>query len=537
MIRMMRLRTALTLGLVLIGTGISAFAAPPTVVVSVKSVDELLDHAELIGSSVGSEGLKDTAEQFINSLTGGAGLTAFDREKPFGFYWSVPESAPNDVGKPVVFLPVSDVEELKKLISMFVPDFKDDDGQWSMTVQGQNVVAKMVHDYCFFSESAEGLTDLLNPEAIVNSDYDIAIDLNLASIPKDLKSTFLEAAETEGRKNMENDPEPKNEAEAAGRKMGFEWFLGVLKAVTNDGDRLTIGIKVDDETRLGSFDFDLTGVSNSTLAKSFAVYSKTTPAFASVATDSAPFRMTLSHPTTSLIEPFDELLAAARKATEAEIDKDEKLQESADKNAAKDVANRLYNIVQATVKSGSMHSIVVLEAGDNDTVRILGGTKIPKGDDAGKLLDDIVKLAKQSPDFAKVKVDVAKHAGARIHSIEGEFDDKEAALFGDSPGHLAIRSDSLWLSFGGGNLDALKAALDLSGKKVSKSTAPISIYTKPATLVTLMEQEDEALVQRAEIIAGEPGDLLNFEVVPTEKGGIKLHIEFGIDLFKLGIGK
>ena len=380
------------------------------------------------------------------------------------------------------------------------------------------------------------LTALAAPKKIANSRYDIAIDLSIAGIPAQAKATFLAMTEKQGREGLENGPAPKNAAEAKGQELGFEWMLATLTTMTNDGDRVTLGIDVNRETRLASVDLGLSGQPNTGLAKAMAAYGKTIPAFAAAASDSAPFRLVMSHPTTGMLENLDELFTALRESADAEIDKDEKLEDDSDRKAAKDVANRLFNIAQATIKSGSLHSVIVLEEGDDDTIRIIGGTKVAKGDDAGKLLDDILKLSTESPDLAKVKPDVAKHAGARIHEITPDLDDKQTAMFGETGGHLAMRADSLWFSLGGGNLDALKKALESSVKPLSKPGAPISLRVKPATLVTLMEEDDEELIERANALAGEPGDVLNVEIVPTPSGA-KLHIEFGIDLIKLGNNK
>jgi len=237
------------------------------------------------------------------------------------------------------------------------------------------------------------------------------------------------------------------------------------------------------------------------------------------------------------MQQLEDVIDAMREYVNGEIDHDEKLKDDADREAAKDIAKRLFDIGQATVKSGSSHSMLVLEEGDEETVRIIGGTKIAKGDDAGKLFDDIMKLSEKNPEVASVKKDVAKHAGARIHAITPTLNEESTNLFGDSDGHMAVRADSLWFSLGGGNLDALKNALELSGKAPAKSgskpIAPISVKVKPATLVTLMEEDDEQLIERANSLAGEDGDYLNAEIAPIASGA-KLAIEFGLDLFKLG---
>ena len=530
--RVLRWQAVCLFGLLSLWMVPSVQAQQPTVVLSLKSVDELLDDADFIGEAVGQEGARETAEQFIGAFTGGQGLAGVDQEKPLGLYWSV--TAAGEQEMPVVFLPISDEDAFKGLVKMLAPDLKDTDGQWSMTVNGQKLFAKIANGYCFVSPSPATLAKPADPKKIVNGKYDIALDVSIASIPTELKEVFLQQTEQQGRAGLESGPEPASEAEKKGQELGFDWTLAALAAVVNDGDRMTLGFDVNSESRLAAVDFALSGKSGTALAKAMTAYGKTTPTFAAVAAEDAPFRLVMSYPTTGMLEKLDDLFTTMREAADAEIDKDEKLKDDSDKQAAKDVAKRLFDIGQATLKSGSLHSVVILDEGDDDTVLIVAGTKVAKGDDAGKLFDDILKLAKESPESGKVKADVAKHAGARIHAITPDLKEEQSAMFGEGPGHMAVRTDSLWFSMGGGNMDALKKALDLSGKTAAKPGSPISLRVKPATLVTLFESDDEGLIERAEAIAGKPGDVLNVEIVPTP-GGAKLHIEFGVDLFKLGI--
>jgi hypothetical protein len=528
----MRWQVACLIGMLSLWMVTSVQAQQPTVVLSLKSVDELLDDADFIGETIGQEGARETAEQFINVATRGQGLAGIDLKKSLGLYWNVDAAGQTEM--PVAFLPISDEDAFKGLVKTLAPDLKETDGQWRLTVNGQRLFAQIANGYCFVSNSADVLAKPADPKKIVNSKYDIALDVNIAGIPQHLKDAFLQQTEQQGRASLENSPDPKSDAEKKGQELGFEWSLAALKAFTNDGNLMTLGFDVNSETRLVSSDFGLTGKLNTVLAKAMTAYGKMSPAFAAVAANSAPFRLVISHPTTGVLEKLDEMFDAVRESINEEIDRDAKLKSDAEKQSVKNIAKRFCDIIQATAKSGSMHSVVILEEGDDETVRVVGGTKVAKGDDAGKLLDDIVKLSKENKDVAQVKVDVAKHAGARIHAITGDLDEKTSELFGEGPCHLAVRADSLWFSLGGGNLDALKKALDLSGKTAAKPGPPISLRVKPAMLVTLFESDDEGLIERAEALAGKPADVLNIEIVPTP-GGAKLHIEFGVDLFKLAI--
>jgi hypothetical protein len=505
-----------------------AAAQHPTVVLSIRGIDSVLDDAEFIGAETGRDGTREHAEQLIGAFTGGKGLAGIDTTKPLGVYWNA--SARGALEMPVAFIPVSDADDLQELLTELTPDFKDSKGQWSMTVNGMKLFARVSGDYCFISNLPLAVPKLLDPGKFVNTKYDIALDVSIASIPEEFKETFLTQAEANGRQSMENSPEPDSEAERVGREIGFNATLAVLKSLVNDGDTLTLGVDVDEESRLGSMDFGITGKLNSPLAKALTSYGKTVPAFASLGSETSPFRMVVSYPTGGFIEQLNTAFKAARTTTNQQIEDDSRISDS-DRGTVKRIANRLFDIAQATATSGSMHSGLVLEAGTEGKARVIGGARVAKGDEAEKLLDEVFKLAKDNPEMAKVKIDAAKHAGARIHAVSQDPGADTEKQFGDEPAHFAIRPDSLWMSIGGDNLNALKKALD--AKPPTRATvAPISIRVKPAALIMLMEKDNEGLIERAEGVVGKPGDRMNLEIAPLPNGA-KLRIEMGVDLLQL----
>lgn len=503
-------------------------AQQPTVVFSIRGIEPLLDDAEFLGGEVGQDGVKDSAQQIAAAATAGKGLAGIDQKKPLGIYWNATEGGAPEM--PVVFIPVSDEDDLKELLSSFAPDFKDSKGQWSATVEGNKLFGKLSGGYLFISPMMPP-TKLADPTKITNPKYDVSLEISIASIPQQFKEIFLDQVEENGRRQLEEGPEPKSDAEKLGRDFGFEGALALVKSLVNDGDRLTFGVDIDQKTRLAALDFALTGKSNSAMAKVLTAYGKTQPAFAALGADTAPLRMIFSHPVPGKPEQLQAFFDGAKSSINEQIDKDDHFSDDGDRAAAKTLVARLLSIAQSTAKSGSLHSGVILESGGEGKLRVIAGAKVANGDEAGKLLDDVIKLSKENPDIAKVKVDAAKHAGARIHAITPDADEDTAKYFGDEPAHLAIRADSLWMSIGGDNLNALKKALD--AKPGSRATtSPISIQVKPAALVLLMEKDDEGLIERAKGIAGKPGDKFNIDIAPVPSGA-KLRIEFGIDLLQL----
>lgn len=506
----------------------TAAAQQPTMVLTIRGIDAILDDAEFIGAEIGHDGVKGTADQFLTSFAGG--LAGVDRSKPFGVFWNATASGSPDM--PVAFVPVSDVEGLKKLLGMLTADFKDNKGQWSMTLNDNKLFAKVSGGYCFISNVPTALTKLPDPSKIVNSKYDFALDLSVASIPDEFKETFLTAMESGLQQAAEQAPEASTEAEKALRELLQNSLVTSTKDLVNDSDRLTLGIDIDKKSRLFALDFGLTGKSNTNLAKSMTAFGKLQPVFAGIGADSSPLRVVFSYPTTGIVDQVDSIMKSAREAAESQIETDDHFATDAERKTAKGLAGRLIDIFQATVKTGSMHSGLVIEPADEGKLRIISGSRVARGDDLGKVIDEAIKLSKDDDVKDKIKLDAAKHAGARIHAITIDADEEDdfSKLLGADPGHIAIRSDSVWIALGTDNLTALKKALD--AKPLTKPSSPISLQVKPGALVAIMEKNDEKLVERAKELAGKPGDKLTLEVAPVPNGA-KLRLEIGVDVLQL----
>jgi hypothetical protein len=502
-------------------------AQQPTIVFSTRGIDALVEDAEFVGAEVGQNDVKEKFENFVEGLPGGKGLAGLDRSKPFGIYWNATAGGPP--AAPVAFLPVSDEDDLIELLKTITPDFKDSNGKWTMTFNGTRLVGQVSGKYLFLSVPGADLSKLPDPLKISNANYDLALEVNVAGVPDQLKQLFLVQLESAVRDGLAEEPDPENEAEQVGREIGIKLVVEPLKAIVKDGDKLTLGLNVDQKGRLAALDFGVTGKSNSALAKTLSAYGQIQPAFAALGSDGAPLRVIFScllpQDGVEVTRAFDAIQKVAKK----EIEKNDDLNEEAQELAQK-FAGRLIDIARGAVKSGSLHGGVAIEGGREGGVRVISGVRMPNANDAAKLLDDILELAKDEPGADKIKLDVAKHSGARIHQLDA--DENVDELLGDEPLHLAFRPDSVWLSAGRDNLTSLKQALDQSGKPARKGVSPIAIQVKPAALVVLLEKNDKDLISRAKKVAGKPGDKLNVEIAPVASG-IKLRVEVGTDLLQM----
>jgi hypothetical protein len=180
-----------------------------------------------------------------------------------------------------------------------------------------------------------------------------------------------------------------------------------------------------------------------------------------------------------------------------------------------------------------MQSGLVVEPAADGKLQVVMGTKVAKGSDAAKVMDEILEQLKDEPRIAGVSLEAATHAGVRIHAVTPKFDDDNVEeILGDQPIHLAVRNDSFWITAGIDNLTALKKALDQFGKTPPRAVAPISLRTRPAVMVTSLAKDDDDLVARAKKVVGKPEDKLNLEIVPIA-GGAKLRLELGFNVLGL----
>lgn len=507
---------------------VPAVAQQPSVVLGIRSVDSLLDDAEFVGEKAGQPGVREQAEGLIQGLTQGKGLAGLDRTKPLGAWSDIGEDGPKP--GPVIFLPVSDSDAFLELLKTFAPDLEENDGVLTMTLNGQTIEGRIHDDYFFASPQPGALEELYVPAEIINEDYDVAIDVNIADIPEPLKAQFLAITESQGRMNLENGPQPASEAEAAGREFGFEAALAIMKGLVNDGESITIGVDIDSETGLASVDLGFVAKEGTELAASMQSFGELKPAFAAAVPEDSPFAIVISHPTAGILPQLESVFEQIGKAAEAEIDEDASLPSDEARQVARDAANQFLEIIKATASSGELHSAMFLDEGENNTISMTGATHLATTENIPGLLE---KLAEDTntDDEKVIQLNVQKYKGANIHAIEPKTAES-VEMFGDGPAHLAVAKNVVVAGLGIDSLEAIKAFLDDSGTVAEEGVSPIYVRLNPARLVLMFEKNDEGLRERAAALIESEGDFVLMEVIP-EDNGATFHTEFGLDLIRL----
>lgn len=499
-----------------------AFAQEPVIVLSVKSVDALVSDLKYVLSTAGQEG--DLIDGLVDQLTQGKGFAGIDRTKPIGAYVTL-----DAAGTPsfVIFVPVNDNNAFRDLLAMFFSRQQEAaGGMFSIQNDDQQFFGKFANGHCFLTLLPRALDKLPDPAKIASNKYSLGIEANLAKIPDEVKDGILEQAEAALGAAEEGQEKPADEIEARLRDRAQKMMLELVRMLFKETDRMTLGLDVDQKSKLIALDLNLTPKTGTPLAASLANYSKTTSFFASIAGADAAGSLNFAMPISDNIrEFFRDAIRSGTDQARAEIDKSEKLQTDEQKKIVKDLLDRVMKVIEATGDTGKVDGAIVINTASDGKAQIVGACSIAQGDELAKIIDDAVKQNAGQPGFEKFKLDVAKHGGARIHSFEPELEGENKENISPGPGHLAIRSDAVYVAVGGDSLAAVKTAIDKTGKG-SSIRPPVSIRAQPSKLVALFGKGDDPNIKLAREAFTGDGDHMSLELLPVERGA-RLRLELG----------
>ncbi len=518
-------------------------AADPAVVVSVKSVEELLEDITYLGEVVEKPETGETVKALIEQMTQGKGLIGVDQTRPVGGFLVITEQG--QPMPPVVFIPVKNEKQFTELLGMFFPEFsKTKSGL--VTLKGPllpfPVVGKFQDGYFFATQAAPALIDLPAPADFVNAKADIAVELLISKIPDPLKQAFLQGAETAAEKAGDRPTDP---AEALGYDLGRKLALDSMTSAVTDGDRLTLALNIDAEEGKFALDLGVSAVAGTGMAKSLAAYSQEGSKFAELLPADSLMTFTFAAPLSQDIgEAMGKLMEIASEQAHEEIENDANLKTPAEKKVAKDVATELLSVMTNTFKTGRLDFAFAVGGESEDDMTVLAFAKIAEGVKLNGIVSKLAAELKQtSPKAEGLKFNVASVGTTKIHEATQSEED-EATNPVKGPIHLGIGDDYLLLSGGGESLETAKssasklaaAAKAVGGKPKrtgAKSRAPISFRMKLSNALAFAKTLDADAIAEAQETYKDGGDEIAIEIT-AGKNSIQLHLEIEEGVLELG---
>lgn len=463
----------------------------PAVVVSIASLDKVLGD---VGYLTRAAGMPEAGG--VVTLMAGPYLQGLDTKRPAGLFLQF--AGPQPTG--VAFLPVKDLDQVLQSLENNNIEVEDGDGGLRKINLQRPIFLKEKGGWAFISDNDANLENLpADPSKLLaglSDKYNLAVQLNVRSIPEELIDMAVSEMKNGFERNLENETDEDKKAlqEKVGRKQ-IENFTRLLQ----ESDQLTLGWGVDSKAGKVFLDFGLTAVADSRLAKQMDGYSKLTSTVGGIELADAAATMRFTIPLDEDdIEQVQETLEAARDQALKGIDEDSKLKDGDAKEVAKDVVTAIFDVLIDTADEGKFDGGLAVSL-DPKAVHVVAGGFVADGEEIQDQLKELAKLAEESGDddvsLEDLKFNAAKHKGVDLHTFSVPVpDDEEQAqqLFGKSLDVVVGTGEqSAYVALGKESTDLLKKVLDDSASASQKTVIPFSLNVSLAPILGFAASVDD----------------------------------------------
>jgi len=510
--------------------------AKPVIVVSISSLNEMFGDIAAMTELAGQADFGRIAVGMGGIYTGGV-----DKTRPAGVVVSLDGTEP----KVVAFVPVTNLKQFLGTHRETIGNPKDV-GNGVLEIgsdRPQPAYVKEQDGWAYIGQSPTQFQNLPKDPSVLlgglHKQYDIAVQVNMANLPAELrdlavtqmKQGYKAAMETQNR-NL--DPNERKQAEMIGDAM-----LQSMTMFIEETEQLTLGFAIDGQAKKTFLEFGMTARPGTQLAKAMTGYG-TTPSsmHGFVLPGSAASFIGAAPLSASDIEQGKALLAAARQQAMTGIDNDAGLPNAEARDSAKDIVGTLFDVLGATVAKGKMDLAGSVKLASK-SLTLVGGVGVADGDKIEPALKKLVAMAGNGADIPEVKFNIATYAGVNLHKVvvslnQGEQQVRE--IFGEKlEVFLGTAKDGLYLALGKDGEATLRASLDASAQQKNKPapSAELQVSLSPILKFASSVESDPQLAQAAatsEKFAGKDHVIMNSR--PVDRGFIyRLEIEEGIVQF------
>ncbi len=467
----------------------------PIVVVSLRGHQNLIDDLAYIGSTsalkekdhekYGQRFIKGV-NRFIRKLSERDEFDILeapgvDPQRPWGF--AILTDEVNIV--PVAFLPITDLDAYLEFLKKNNDDRVEEteDGLYEFNVTDtETMFIKLEGDWGFIAQGPGNLVTLPNPEEILGDlplQYDMGIQINIQEIPEFLRDMVLDSSDGL------SDIIPIDGLQSLTGMLGGDPDAA-LKMMLTQIDQITIGISVDAEEKIASFEVIVKPIEDSAVQRHFAALPEATTRFGMLVDQDSAI---MAHVT--IAEMDDRMKQLSTKAINdyhqqvmAVLEASDEVSTDREREVFGELLGSLTEIATATVDSGSVDMAMRI-TGDSKKLTLVAATKIADRAPVDAMVRRIAELADGDPGFETIELEVAEHDGVAIHAFKlapsGDGNVSAGAgmmkaLFGDSADiYVAVSEEALFLAIGVDGLEQLKVAMQLEEKLVPPMEAVIDL--------------------------------------------------------------
>ncbi len=425
--------TAAVMTLSLLVLGHSVFGQKtgerPTVVVTIAPLEQMLKNLSYVLRASGAGEASGMMSGVVNAYTSGV-----DRSRPAGLAMSIDE---NNDPVPVVFLPITKLDEFLEPLKLFGEIDNLGDGLYAMSFGPQSVYAKSKEGgWLFVTMKEETLKTLsLDPMTLVgemSKRYDISVRIDVQSIPANLKNLLIEQMKTGFESSLAEQAKNQSvEERAAAEAMGRQQIEQIEQMIVETREAL-LGWSVDSANKKTMLDFGVQFMEGTSLEKQTAALQNIKSQYLGFQSIESPAGMRFTSAMSaedanralpSLKTAFDNVLVQMKQNGAKE----------GDLEVAKELLKPFQEVAEATLKEGVIDGggMLHFEGG----LHAVAGARVADGNKLAAGIKQAISKLPNKPSNPKVTFDASKHRDVTFHTgvvpLAPDVNEEAKAVFGN----------------------------------------------------------------------------------------------------------
>lgn len=512
------------------GTGASADATEPVLIVTLGSLDKLMQDANYITGVVGQPQLGG-----LFSMIAGSYFQGLDMNQPVGVLVPLVDGVP----QPIAVLPTSDIKSMLKRLEAQTggPADELDDGTMVISIGANTIFIRQKGAWAALAPRKE-LLDFapMDPTSLfegMGNDYDIAIRLKLQQVPLETRKMLVGQI----RQGFEQAMEKQNGADVDQTRELADSSMKQLDQFINDTDELNIGLNIDRSSQMVAIDTSFTAVEGSKLADLYRGSHSIPSQFASVIRDDAA---AYYHAATSIGPEAIEQTRTTMKSSMNSVSGMLENQDDLSPGQAADIKILIDQIAELAMKSieegrADMGALLLTT---EDSFQFVFGAFVADGDEAAQIVKDVAAELENEPDAPRFEFDRSTYNDVTMHLVEADVpasEDEARKVFGDKlQVHVGTGDKSVYVAIGKESESLMKELIDSrdADKDADRPIGQFNLKLKPILEFAQSVESNEAIASMIEELSRANDEGLLTMVQDSIENGQQTNITIGEGLLK-----
>lgn len=472
---------------------------PSVLVLALAPIDTMLPNVQHLARLVAGGTGAGTVATILRQYTGG-----LDTARPAGVFVELDETG-NPT--PIACLPLKNLEDFFSNLAIFGEPEDLGDGLYQFNV-GNSVYLRKAGDWLVVGQTEDSVLDFDTKSATdlkaMVAKYDLRFQVNPQNIPDELVDFMMSQMEAGIEQGMANN-QGLDAAQAEAARANAEQMMNSIEEAVNGTEKFVFGLAVNKAEKTTMLDFGSKFVADSKFAKQIEKLKTSKASLGGIPVEGSMMTMqALQLIAPEEIKQLEDSLDASLQAAFKQIE--ERTNDAAAVDKAKEFLGRLVELVMASAKEGQMEAAMNVSV--DKQLSIVAGLTVSDGTKVEALAAEASKaLAAENVDI-KLDVMTGKHGGANLHKLTVPIpggQDEVRKIFGDNlTVAVATAPKAVHLVIGKDCDTVIKSVIDRVGSMPSSQGEMIKARFSLGQLLQFIQsiEANPAVEAMAEVAAG-----------------------------------